>query len=1498
MINHSGSDKNRKRRHNSILRKLTVRGIRNPAISMILALIMIISIPVFTEGPGPGIKEQKAFIDDHFWAKTSAVKIMKTDQYQTQTPIWDDNDQTIRISLAKNEYESFQMVFRPYIGPLYENITFYPLKNTDDPTQIIGITNLSLYLVDYAGSIYPDPLMPLFSNHIGNYNINDKGPSNMSWDVNLEPSETTAVWVTLYAPKDIPAGTYRTNLTFTQNEGETTRVLEVKVWDFSLPDTPSLDSWFESSSSSYAYYYPFTSDDEEYDELVKRVTQILQTHRINPGKLCGTEPWDDDIIVDYINNTVQIDFTRTDELLEYYIEELNISNFEFPLTAYNPVRWDRNPYDFSSYPFEPPEGYKEVLGDYIQKVADHFREKGWLDRCILYYCDEPVAYTNNYTSPHKHPPYSLHRIINDIIEQNASDMKHLITKSIEPGLYGYGEIWDVPHSHYHLNDAARRQNLGEEVWWYNVGGGIDNDALGHRALYWDSFNSRVDGVEHWSLNYWGYHTNGNNPWFGSYDNGDGYIIYPASWIDIDDDVVLSIRLELTREGMEDYEYLHQYSELFGRASAEAVASAIQPASIFQNNPMTISEDVLVKVRNFLGNSIESSQGGYEYWHNSLNGTIGKESPWSNLDSNDGDDGMGIIEIQNLVKSWSGDGGFLLDMEYDPVGFLNCDDASNWLPSNQPSLNSSISVENTPNGFVEGSGALNFSFWRNDENISELYNSRVQCNSFILTDWQEYDLLQFECKSRGISLNQFYIELGFEGGSWYDRMGRFSNTGTMADHWQHVTIDLSGIDHDQLDYIQFFTHNDKMEIPFKKYSLLLDNITLQNNSRVNSGRITFEAIDLGPIPTGDWHIELLGNHIIHPGCGISVEIRESRDGINWDGWDGVSKVEEKAFIFREEFLPERHIQLRVTITGNPLSSEVSPFLSEVRFCHIGIKYVDIGVGIDDIFIQPEHPIAGEEFSILSKISKHEEHKVKNTNVGISLRSLNNSSIIYENNITIDLKNEVTPVSWEKIILSQGDYIIEISMSLDQQYLDFHLGNNTAILPLHVNEYPEPSITGPDVGKTYQNIAFSGEASKDEGGAITSYSWDMGDGNIHSGKWINHTYMEPGEHWVVLTVLDNEGLSASKDHLIDIIKTRPNVEMEYSPGEGNVTTDYHFQATVYDPHDSIIRYDWDFDADDPDNPIIHNRSVNWSFADDRWYNVSLNISYLFGNSTNEKISLWEFIHVDNMAPKPSPEYLPKFVGNETVNFTVDDIITFTGESTIDPDDELDQLRFHWDFGDNNTSNKLVEWHRFEKAGYYNITFRVTDDDGAQGFAYIKIFIQSRAPYPDFTQTPSTAYTNESVVFNASTSIDQDGFITEYTWVLSGNNLFKNLTFKGIELNHVFDLPGNYTLNLTVLDDTGNIVSISKQIVVQHKDKNDMSTGDGDDKNKDDSLFTWAIIIALIIILITVLFVLFRTYGKRIFNKEKELEEEEDPEEKKRREYEKIYGISPENETENEE
>ena len=112
----------------------------------------------------------------------------------------------------------------------------------------------------------------------------------------------------------------------------------------------------------------------------------------------------------------------------------------------------------------------------------------------------------------------------------------------------------------------------------------------------------------------------------------------------------------------------------------------------------------------------------------------------------------------------------------------------------------------------------------------------------------------------------------------------------------------------------------------------------------------------------------------------------------------------------------------------------------------------------------------------------------------------------------------------------------SPDVDKRVPDF-------IINGHYNEpllTPVASFTwNPETPKVGEEVTFDASASYDPDGWIVSYAWDFGDGTSGSGITTTHAYTTVGTYTVTLTVTDNDGLTDTTSHAIEI-KVKDPVE----------------------------------------------------------------------------------------------------------------------------------------------------------------------------------------------------------------------------------------------------------------------------------------------------------------------------------------------------------------------
>lgn len=318
----------------------------------------------------------------------------------------------------------------------------------------------------------------------------------------------------------------------------------------------------------------------------------------DPGFERGTEAAD-----------VSIDFSAWDRAAAYALDELHFTAFALPVqgmgsgTFYSRTKGRIGPFEQGT-----PE-YDRLMAKYLGTLEAHLREKGWLDKAFVYWFDEPDP-----------KDYAFVREGMDILKRFAPGLTRMLTEQPEPELYGAVDLWCPVLPNFDPQRAAERQALGERFAWYVCTGPkapyptlfIDHNAVELRTWLWMTWKWGIRSVLVWQSNYWSSplvypDPKTQNPWedpmsyvsgygnpvgsIGYWGNGDGRFLYPPSRHVGEDPAkylegpVNSIRWEMLRDGVEDYEYFHllqqavQQARAAGRDVTEAERLLAVPDSV-------------------------------------------------------------------------------------------------------------------------------------------------------------------------------------------------------------------------------------------------------------------------------------------------------------------------------------------------------------------------------------------------------------------------------------------------------------------------------------------------------------------------------------------------------------------------------------------------------------------------------------------------------------------------------------------------------------------------------------------------------------------------------------------------------------------------------------------------------------------------------------------------------------------------------------------------------
>jgi|GEM_PF-427802 len=146
-----------------------------------------------------------------------------------------------------------------------------------------------------------------------------------------------------------------------------------------------------------------------------------------------------------------------------------------------------------------------------------------------------------------------------------------------------------------------------------------------------------------------------------------------------------------------------------------------------------------------------------------------------------------------------------------------------------------------------------------------------------------------------------------------------------------------------------------------------------------------------------------------------------------------------------------------------------------------------------------------------------------------------------------------------------------------------------------------------------------------------------------------------------------------------------------------------------------------------------------------------------------------------------------------FTTTDLTaSFDGSGSSDPDGSISS--WAWDFGDGNSGSGQTASHTYAAAGDYTVSLTVTDNEGATDTQSQTVSVTTGTNNPPTASFTFTT-TNLSADFDGSGSSDPDGSISSWAWDFGDGN-----SGSGATVSYTYATAGDYTVSLTVTDDSG--------------------------------------------------------------------------------------------------
>ena len=488
----------------------------------------------------------------------------------------------VALTMARNESESFQAVVVPLEGAL-EDVTWTvpKLVNAEGralpaSVRVVGYVwaDPVIYKVPSVGGWYPDLLVD-------------------AANVAQLPAKTNlALWVKVEAPADAEPGEYRGTLTVNAGGAKPQEIaIRADVRPFTLPTTPTLRQAYSLNEASSGHFFHKIYPAGRVPEMRKKFEDmLLGEYRMDINNIYRATPpkhWD---------------AARLRDLKAMGLTGIALGQF-----AHHP-EW---------YPGMNPDIEARIaeIKEYL-KVVD---EAGVRDLCYFYGFDE---------ADEKHLPLlyatadRLKKEFPDIPFLTAANAYQQIKGALAPEASSVD--WWTPISnalfwgpHAGRGNIEKARAMGHGIWWYicNMSPApepnfdIDVLPLESRILL-GSLSAKYDvmGFLYYALNYYGNNAlpadtsrlpfvewNPNGISVPDRYNGQGILIVPGP-----DGPIPTIRMEMIRDGLEDFDY---YS-ILRQSGPEGAAIAQVPAEVARNGWFhTVDPEVLEAERRRLAEAI-------------------------------------------------------------------------------------------------------------------------------------------------------------------------------------------------------------------------------------------------------------------------------------------------------------------------------------------------------------------------------------------------------------------------------------------------------------------------------------------------------------------------------------------------------------------------------------------------------------------------------------------------------------------------------------------------------------------------------------------------------------------------------------------------------------------------------------------------------------------------------------------------------------------------------
>ena len=426
------------------------------------------------------------------------------------------------------------------------------------------------------------------------------------WPETLEPQtaggcclaagESMAFWVRVKAAKGAKADVYRGALVLEADGFAMQRVpLEVEVFDFELPDTMTCETAFACRTGGIDAMCRLKNPGDRR-LMHETCFRILAEHHLSIYPSSLETPlkvsWKG---LEHPETAEPVfNWSEWDAAVERCMREFHMNTIKVPVIGLGGGTYlRRREAEIAGFKRGTAE-YEMLVARYLRALEAHIADRGWLDRAYVYWFDEPRAKDYDF--------------VNEglaVLKRHAPRLRRMMTAKVTPEMADGVSLWCPLASHLRPGDTAAARARGEGFWWYlccsskapYVTEFIDKPGTELRVWLWQTWKEGATGILVWETAYWsgGYTYSRRevkqNFWADAmswcdafqyaWGNGDGRFLYPPraamdfSCTDpVLDPPLETIRLEMLRDGLEDYEYFAMLRRLDPRNALLSVPADV------------------------------------------------------------------------------------------------------------------------------------------------------------------------------------------------------------------------------------------------------------------------------------------------------------------------------------------------------------------------------------------------------------------------------------------------------------------------------------------------------------------------------------------------------------------------------------------------------------------------------------------------------------------------------------------------------------------------------------------------------------------------------------------------------------------------------------------------------------------------------------------------------------------------------------------------------------